>query len=450
MGSLAYRSTLGEPNYVLRDGGVVASATRIPFSGLDEATLAEHLLWSFQSDPKRTVVRGLERVCPPLPPAGTYDERADDTELASVLWSALRRAVSLSIAGANRIAIALGGIDSSGVLAAACELRPAAELMAFTFDLGGGADVPFAQELCRAFGVRLEILRCDDAPPDLSRALVVDGLPYPGSTAIHELHFQDELRREGIELLLTGGYGDDILGGNEREVALSLLSRPLRTLGLLRRLRTPYDESLAERLRMLVAGPMFQRAMPRPLLDRRVGLGRRRRAPWLSPDVFRLGKGGISEIARGYLPALDTQEWTSELIRRTTRVLGPRAQVVQQGGTSRADVFLEQGIFSLASAIPYERLCHGGQDRGLFRRALPARVPERVRRRISKAGAYEDLARLARQRASSLGKLVHVERLAKLGFVDPSTFVVGMHARGIHDVLIWPVLSAEAFLRGVA
>lgn len=450
MGSVAHRCSVGEPNYVLQDGRAVASAREAHFTRLDESTLAEHLLWSFQSEPKRTVVSGLHRVCPPPPEAGDYDERADDVELASALWDSVRRAVDTSMVGAGRTAIALGGIDSSGVLAAACELRPAAELMAFTFDLGGGADVPFAQELCRAFGVRLEILRCDDAPADLARALVVDGLPYPGSTAIHELHFQDALRREGIELLLTGGYGDDILGGNEREVALSLLSRPLRTLGLLRRLRTPYDESLAKRLRMLVAGPMFQRAMPRRLLDRRVGLGRRRRAPWLSPEVFRLGRGGISEIARGYLPALDAQEWRSELIRRTTRVLGPRAQIVQQGGTSRADVFLEQGIFSLASAIPYERLCHGGQDRGLFRRALPPRVPDRVRRRIAKAGAYEDLARLARQRASSVRKLVNVERLAKLGLVDAAKFAVGMEALGIHDVLIWPVLSAEAFLRGVA
>ncbi len=440
------RSSPGDPNYTWW-GRRVASANGLPLVNLNLAGLSEHLLRAFPSDTGLTLDTALVRGAVPPPEKAAVDLESSDEELAAQLWQRVRTAVERCAVGARRLAVSLGGIDSAGVLAAACEVRSAADVIAYTFDFDAGADVSYAREMCSAFGVEHRVVRVDDAPEDLSPALVVDGLPYLTFTAVHELHCMGEVIRGGADVLLTGGYGDDVLSGNAHEVATWVARDPTAALAFLKRLKTPYAESFLRRVRQTLLGPLARRAMPRALHLGRVKRGFAKRAPWLSESVLRAGLAGIEATGSGYLPPLAEHEWRSELVRRTRRAIGLRMQTVQQTGLARGDPMLDNDLVAFASAVPFQRMNLGGIDRGLFRRALPARVPSRVRERIAKAGAYADLARLGRQRAPTIERLTNVEELARLGLVDPVLFRRGLRERGIHDVVIWPILSAEAFLR---
>ena len=121
-----------------------------------------------------------------------------------------------------------------------------------------------------------------------------------------------------------------------------------------------------------------------------------------------------------------------------------------QGGVSRADPYVEDDFVAFFSGIPFERLSLGDVHRGLFRRALPRRVPDSVRRRQSKGVVTDDFVRLARAGEESLRPFSSVDRLSTLGLVDRPRFHQAFVQHGASHALVWSVLSAEAFLRDLA
>lgn len=449
MGPLAHLTRPDDSNYET-PSGMTSSARSAGRCDVDDVGLAEHVLFCFPSDVRRTARRGVRHVMPTESGTTPCEPRAPDAELAEALWSTIRRAVEVSIAGARRVAVSLGGIDSTGLLAALCELRPAAEVVAYTYDYDSAADVPFARELCRAYGVELRVQPLDGALPDIARGLVIDGLPYWSISGAHELHYQRVLMEDGIDRLLTGVYGDDILGGEVTMLGRSFATHPVRTVRHLRDVVSPYSRPLARRLRSVIAAPLVRRALPLALHEARIRRQYRARAPWLSREVHRLGRDGIAASARGFIPPLDAREWRAEISRRVTRSWGPRAQTVVQGGVSRADPYVENELVAFVSGIPYERLTVGDVHRGLFRRALPSRVPSSVRDRQSKGVAMDDFRRLARAGDASLRPFASVDRLVGRGWVDRARFREAFEGHGASHPVVWAVLSAEAFLRECA
>lgn len=448
-GPLPHLTRASDSNYITPDG-ICSTARAVPVSGIDEVGLCEHLLTAFPSDVGRTPVRGVRRVVPDFGGPTPFDSSISDEDLAAAMWSAVRRAVEQSIVGADRVAVSLGGTDSSGLLAALCELVPASEVVAYTCDYDRGADVPFARELCAAYGVEFRVIEFAGALPHVPSALVIDGLPYWSIGGAHELHLQTVLARDGVDRLLTGVYGDDILGGEASMLGARLLAHPVQTLLHLKHLRTPYPSDLAARLRSSIIGPLGRRALPRDVHDARVRRNFRRRAPWLLQQVFRHGRLGMMVSARGFLPPLDVMEWRAELARRVTCSWGPRAQTVVQGGVSRADPYVSNEFVRFALAVPFERLSLGDVHRGLFRRALPRRVPDSVRARQSKGFTTDDFPRLARAADATLRPLATVDRLESTGLVNGSRFREAFETLGASHPIVWAVLGAEAFLREVS
>lgn len=449
MSSLAHLSRPGDPNYAFDDGRTASSAAHL-FGPLNDEALAEHLLWLVPSDPRQTCQRGLNwAVPPPTTSRGDWTD-ASDEELRRTLWQTIRTAVEDSAKGASRVAVCLGGIDSSGVLAALCEVRPAASVVAYTYDYDAGADVPFARDLCAAYGVEHSVLRFDDVVPRLANDLLVDGLPYGLFPAGHELQFQERAARDGVDRILTGVYGDDVLGGDPTTLALEALQRPVDVVNFLRKLRTPYQASLSGRIRRMVVGPLLHRALPRAMLEKRVARGLHGRSPWLTEAVYAAAATGVRAAARALLPVATVAELRTELLRGMAQTWAWRTQIVVAGGVSRADPYLFPALVDVASEIPFQRLCLGGQDRGLYRSALPSRVPERVRRRIAKSFMTDDLDRVARLAEVALRPLVGVERLVQKGWIRAHEFRRAFERFGASHPSIHVVLSAEAYLRRMA
>lgn len=109
-------------------------------------------------------------------------------------------------------ALLSGGIDSATVAALASRHHP--DLHAFTFDMPGGSELPYAQAVADLHGIALHVCR-----PDTSRlaehllevARIWDE-PFGDSSAL-PTHLLSGFARERVKVVLTGDGADELLGG---------------------------------------------------------------------------------------------------------------------------------------------------------------------------------------------------------------------------------------------
>lgn len=439
----------GELHY--RRGSASAASARHLFGrrrSPDVESLIEHLLDIYPDAPHRCAEEGVQRILPALDLRfSPLDPAASDDEVRGAMWNLLCRAVSRSIRGAHRVAVALGGIDSSGVLAALCECRPASDVVAYTYDYADGADVPFAEQLCQAYGVELRRLKVADALPFLRQTLVIDGLPSIGFGACVELHLQSVLADAGFDRYLTGGFGDDLLGGEASTFWGAFRRAPARGLSTLINMQTPWQVPLIARVNQYLLKPFANRIIPLSMQMRRARRGLGARAPWLSRSTERTVERLARSVGPRYRPARSPDELRQRRIPMYQHGLGARAQVVVAGGVSRGDPLLWPEFSDFATGLSILRLYSEGMHRGTFRRCLPPRVPEAVRNRPSKAMMGDQLDRLAEGSREVLRPLASVDRLAALGVVDADAFEVAFNRHPPCNSTIWAALSAEAFLR---
>ncbi|MBI4422957.1 MAG: 7-cyano-7-deazaguanine synthase [Elusimicrobia bacterium] len=223
--------------------GRVALGNATLFSGIQEL-LAGHLLTADRGELRQVWHWGDLLSAPD----------GDPRDLARSLRGKLRSAVQRCLGRDREAAVALsGGIDSAAVAATAAEMVGPRNVTAFTFEFdqaGNPSETPFASRVCRALGLRHEIVR-------FSERDVVDLLPSfwwasePvlrwGSYA--HLLFPHQLGRLGVRKHLSGlGFGGN--AGYLEELAAWVPALPFRER-LLRcwktafRLRPPWGRGAA-------------------------------------------------------------------------------------------------------------------------------------------------------------------------------------------------------------
>jgi asparagine synthase (glutamine-hydrolysing) len=383
-------------------------------------------------------------------------------EVASELREKLLSAVRRSIEGARSVAVmAGGGVDSSGLLAAAVALARGAtprEVRAITLDFGGpGDDRPYMKSLASALGI--EPLRI--SPRVLGRylrsTLVVDGSPAAWPTFAMDIGLATAARDKGAEVLLSGQFGDNLFDGEPQAIArLARQGHVLRALRSAVRMRLYWRTTAAERIFSFVVRPLGAAGVP--WLARASHRFRNRaREDWLGPKVREfLAISGAANRQRYYEDVRLRARHPILAARYIADLVEGQGQISAATGIATASPFLDQELVSFMTRIPPLMLIDGGRLKGLYRRAMRGLVPEDVRLRPDKAEfacGYREIVDAAGG-FSALEDLASMDRLGQLGIIEPRAYLrayrkatseAAQSSRWLD--LLWAPLAVEAFAR---
>lgn len=387
-----------------------------------------------------------------IPPAGRVLEplrdlpRREDLS-PGALWAEFSSAVSRQIEGFSRIGVPLGGLDSSGILAAAVEQRGPDGVIALSYR--GVDDDPFVDELCRHLRVHCVPLDWDQPMSQMHQGLIVGGQPFASSSGSFDLHLASVAKSHGVDVMLSGYAGDDILEGDLELFAPMLRRRPFEALPAMLSARLPRSCSSGTRIWRWGLAPMLRRAVPPRVRVERARLHVRRRMPWLSREVLDTLDSGLKELVEATRPPttpLEVYENRATLpdYRMWTQA---RTQLVRESGVEQREPYLDSRLVAVLSAVPISALFLGGASRGLFREALRNRVPNRVRERIGKAYSREIQSQYRAKIQATLRPLSTLSALSGVGLVRPRVFEDAFEQRGPYDWVIWRTLAAEAYLQ---
>jgi asparagine synthase (glutamine-hydrolysing) len=153
------------------------------------------------------------------------DEAAAVTGTVEHVRAAVRRQL---VADVPVGAFLSGGLDSSAVVAFAREVEPG--IRCFTIDAHGGGeegatdDLPYAREVARHLGVKLDVVEIDAGrmAADIERMVVQLDEPLADPAPLNVLYISELARSHGIKVLLSGAGGDDLFTGYRRHRALEL------------------------------------------------------------------------------------------------------------------------------------------------------------------------------------------------------------------------------------
>lgn len=309
---------------------------------------------------------------------------------ADAIWDALRAAVRRQIAGRGRIGILLsGGLDSSGILAAfVAEARGASakEISAFTWDFAGSDDRRYVDALADAFGIAPLRMAPAQAPPFAEPALLPRGLPYGLVSGPMDAAANAIAAAAGVDALLTGAGGDEILTGPLQAMALAFPAHPWRTLAHATRLQLPWDTSRRSRISDFILRPLLRPLLPSRLRERAWLRREEAWVSWAGPEARR-HRAAVATIqaTRRTLPR-SPEERLQRLTDLTAwdRFGDLRTQLEAQGGAVRIDPLLDAEFVQLLVSLPPMLLQDGALHRGLWRRVLRGRVPALVSERRTK------------------------------------------------------------------
>jgi asparagine synthase (glutamine-hydrolysing) len=399
-----------------------------------------------------------------VPLAGA-EPAARGRDLVEPVREALRVAVRRSIEGHARAGVMVsGGVDSSALLAVACDLQRRGdvttnvEAFAWDYETHYGDDRPYLRSLARHLGVEPHLTRPPDAAAVVSSSFVADGMPYHGPGAPLLAALSRGTRERGTTVVLTGIGGDDVLDG-EPDLFADLVrhGRALRALVYAARLRGPMMGGVAWRAEQYLVRPIVRDLVPgmvRRLRRKRAFLAR---YPWAGPRLLRYLDTAAGCWSRSE-PRLD---WSAakrfEVMARSPYLLQVcigRAQEEAILGCIRRDPFYDEDFMRMVASLPPLSLMHGHFRRGLLRDAMRGLVPNDVRRRETKAIMEPALGQTVAAAGGFgvLGHLADVRMLAELGIAEPGRFrrafdeLARDPGRGAWTV-IWPALAAEDFLR---
>lgn len=459
--------------------------------GLSLARLSALMLTHTEGALGATPYRAVRRVLPgpssSLPSLDASDANtiplrlADPVDLAKALRAELFGAVERAMQGARRVAVlGGGGVDSSAVLALACEVakrRSDLEIVAVAFDFEGpGDDRPHMRALCKHLGVEPIRVTPAEAGRFVRPMLVADGAPYTWPSAGFERALAEAARKTGADLTLGGAGGDDLFDGDPRELASLFVRSPQAALRHARRLViSDADPQAPTRLRTRAGWllrPLLAPLLPAPLRTRRRVREFGRWFPWAGPALRR----ALEEHA-ALAHAPDARATTpSERYLRLARsahlaeVGTMRAQLACASGIPRRDPLLDPSLLEFVASVPPHHLFLGERMRGLFRESVRGLVPDSVRLRTDKASFETAQAEMIESAGgfAAFADLARVERSAALGLVEPSRFsrsferLALAHASsrarsgadaelvpGADWLGIWPVLAVEAFLKSL-
>lgn len=422
-------------------------ASEGPFA-LDAGRIATFALGVQDSRGDRTPFRGIGRVPPcsavrlgregattrTRPRRNLQPLEGTPDELGEELWRRLLRAVGTRIGSSKRVGVMVGGgVDSSGLCAAAIAHTrgaSAAEVTAIALDFDApGTDRPYLAALAADLGLVPVRLPPRDAGPWYASSFVLDAQPYIMPSGPLERMAYTRARELGIETLLTGQFGDEVLAGELRTLAVEAMSgSPVAAISRALRLRLPWDTTPRERVSNYIVRPILKTFVPaivRRRLARKNAIADERYFPW--------AKGQMKEALRDLHVWGTTQHpprSPSERFERFERsqlfadCADGRTQIESVTGMNRFDVYADEDILELVARVRPSVLCHDDMHRGLFRVALRGHIPEKVRTRLDKSTferAFTEVA-AAGGGFESLGDLWDVRALDALDIVDAARF----------------------------
>jgi asparagine synthetase B (glutamine-hydrolysing) len=480
----------GEPLYAGRDsrGALVASSLEALLVALEERVELDYaqtdsVVASLPPiDPRATPYRGVQRLLSleraalgsrpePTPEAGCGEPlenlEGSDDELAEALWKAAYEAVARSARGVHVLGVlAGGGVDSSGLLAAAvahAKDRGDLQIVPLAIDFAArGDDRPHLRAAAAWLGVEPVRIPPEDAAPYLRASLIVDARPSLEATLPLLVAAAVAGKARGVEVIITGFLGDLILDAPAgATLARARAAGPVETLRAViaaGRHRDPFATSSSRLVWHAVVAPLLSRVAPRSLLH-----ARRRRAyaapmPWAGPRLHRFFER-CAEQFPARAPLGTAAERFAALCANAQMLeqIETRAQVEHLAGVRFSEPWMDAEFCRTVARVPPWRLWAGHRDRGLFRHALRGRIPDRVRLRPDKAMMEPALDRMlaAAGGEGAFGDLLEARRLVAHGFVDRAALdkvIQPFFARRPEEdggdtwTTLWSVAAAEAFL----
>ena len=358
-----------------------------------------------------------------------------------------------------------GGVDSSGVVALAAQLRED-PLDTFTIGFDGADDeTPYAERVASRYGTRQHNERAAAVDMiDAARAQGrIFGEPFGDQSAV-PTHTVCALARRHATVAVSGDGGDEVFAGYRRyrlhtltEAARRLLPAPVRrrVVGELARLYPKLDRA-----------PRWLRAkttLTELSLDSALGYFRtiartqdERRRALLSPGL-RAGLDGHDPAAR--IAALMDESGTADPLARAqyadlqTWLSG--AMLVKVDRASMANgleihaPFLEYNLVEWGLSLPAGLKVHGTSGKYVLKRALEPLLPCEVLYR-PKQGFATSLAGLFRREAARVRGRVLSDVMLDSGLFEPEALaaLLDEHASGRfdHAMPIWLLLVFEGFL----
>lgn len=395
------------------------------------------------------------------------DLSATDSENARLLRETIEGAVIRCTRGASKVGVTLsGGVDSSSIMATVENLRragrisTAVEAFSWEFDTpDAGDDRPFRRSIERQLGIHSNRIAPEEAAPFVRRGMVLDGMPCTDCPCPLWIALDRAARRHGINRILSGAGGDNVLDGDPTLLGeLALSGRPIKAARKAIRLRVGFT-SPWWRLRSYLLWPILRSITPNSL---RASYRRRRERRWFDWMGPRFDRWLIDRTASDAfaVPQVTLRSSPAERYAALARmpfladVTLLRSQQEEATQYRRCDPLFDDDVLRVVASLPPLALFAGDYPRGLLRQAMADVLPEDIRTRRRKA--YMDPA-LARMVIASGGfaqfeDLARVRRLADLGLVEPKVFrkhFDRMSARPIDGVWLsaWPALAVEEFLR---
>lgn len=381
--------------------------------------------------------------------------------LAEGLWNEIRASVARATNGHDRIAVMVGGgVDSSGVLAAAvAESRGASrrDVQAIALDFEGpGSDRPHLEALCRELGVIPIRKSPAEAAPFIAKTFVLDGIPYPNLAGPWFAMMAEEARARGATILLNGENGDAALTGDPRFFSKHLAhGHPFSACARAYRFTKPFPQGKVSNVRDYVFRPLVKRWVPTRLLEHRRRHARFATVGWLGEKA----RAGLDERQGSTFEMNESSEARYKHLvcpLAGTDYATMRMQLESSAGIPLAEIFCDDQLVRFVAGIDPLDLLYGDQERGLYRLALRGEIPESVRLRTDKAGylpaivetieaagGVKRFADLATMRIAAQRGLVRAEEFGKEFAKLIARPDLSIHKWGE----LWPAFSVEAFLR---
>jgi asparagine synthase (glutamine-hydrolysing) len=378
-------------------------------------------------------------------------------EGAPLLRAALGKAVARALDGAERPAVMLsGGFDSAAVAAVAVAERPDAAPAAYS---GVFPDHPAVDESerIRAVRARLGLPGVElEAGPGSALAGAIEFMrawELP-SVAPNRFIWVPLLRRataDGVDVMLDGEGGDEVLGGSPYVAADRLRSlRPLAALAAARRIPGVGTEPPPRRLARALLIYGARGALPERLHARlRSARGRTAGPPWMARPV--------AEERWEWKRTPGARAWAHLLYLLTADSVGAGDQMRREAalhGLEARHPLRDPELVDLVLSLPPELALHPELDRPLARAALANELPEAILGNVRKPFFNEILdASLAGPDAGPLRALlsdphpdlaVLVRRGAAAALLDPPAGEP--HPAG-WAVDLWRIASLELWLR---
>jgi asparagine synthase (glutamine-hydrolysing) len=393
----------------------------------------------------------------PLPAlAAPAIAHTDVREIALRLRELIDASIARSVGSAKKIGVCVGGLDSSGLLAAVvARARGAsdAEVTAVTLHFAGpNDDRPYVRDLCRALDIEPIRFKPAECANYLLLPKGLDANPLLFPTWAWWLKMNRWAADQGIDVLLSGDGGDDLFDGDTSIFATDLLrGHPIRAARAAMGFKGfTYFASTRRRLSTLLLSPALHQISP-PVHGMIHAVRARRR---MSKDFRWAGPALRPWIAR----KLSTYYVPTRVMVAGDELLDTRdghQQIRLFSGCRSADPYLDDDLVNFVDALPKHLLFHGGYRRGLFRFAFRDLLPDSVRLRETKSRFENAVAELfaAGGGENLIRTYSSMNHLADLGFIEPREFAIRLEqlvrnpTEGTQWLTIWPALVMEAFLR---